>query len=408
MQSTIKRILDKLEGVRSNEKGWQAKCPAHDDAIASLSAGVGEDGRVLLHCHAGCNVADICEAIGLEKKDLFPRDRNEKSSVSRRIVATYDYRDEQGDLLFQAVRQEPKKFFQRRPNGSGGWCNNLKEVRRVLYRLSELQSADPAQFVHIVEGEKDANRLAELGLVATTNPQGAGKWRNEYSDVLAGRGVTIIPDNDDAGRKHAQAVARSLSGKANSVKIVQLPDLPPKGDISDWLDRGGTVEELLRLVDNTENFELEVDVVDACVVDDSTPYRSTPTGMIYLKATNNGPVPVLLTNFTANIVADVVYDDGVESSHTFEIEACLREKTKSFNVPASKFGSMFWGIENLGAGAMIFAGASLKDHARAALQSLSRLISERHVFPHTGWREIMQMPARNRGGGRGGLKVRHS
>jgi len=71
MQSTIKRILDKLEGVRSNEKGWQAKCPAHDDAIASLSAGVGEDGRVLLHCHAGCNVADICEAIGLEKKDLF-------------------------------------------------------------------------------------------------------------------------------------------------------------------------------------------------------------------------------------------------------------------------------------------------------------------------------------------------
>src|SRR5207249_4181617 len=162
-----------------------------------------------------------------------------------KINATYDYVDDRGALLFQVVRFLPKNFKQRRPDGNGNWIWNLKDVRRVLYRLPVLLAADRIQTIYIVEGEKDAQRLLDLGLVATTNPGGAGKWRPEFNEPLRGRHVVISPDNDDAGRAHAQTVASSLHQVAASIKILVLPDLSPKGDISDWLDAGGTVEALL-------------------------------------------------------------------------------------------------------------------------------------------------------------------
>jgi hypothetical protein len=105
-------------------------------------------------------------------------------------------------------------------------------------------AADPAETVFVVEGEKDVDRLAELGLVATTNPMGAGKWQDHYSDFLRGRRVAIIPDADKPGRDHAQQVAQSLLGKAASVGIVELPDVPEKGDVSDFLDGAGSIHQL--------------------------------------------------------------------------------------------------------------------------------------------------------------------
>ena len=102
-----------------------------------------------------------------------------RNEGKRRIAATYDYTDENGELLFQAVRYEPKGFNQRRPDGKDSWKWSLKGVKRVLYRLPELMSADPAKPVFVVEGEKDADNLIQLGLVATTNPMGAGKWSPE-------------------------------------------------------------------------------------------------------------------------------------------------------------------------------------------------------------------------------------
>ena len=106
-----------------------------------------------------------------------------------------------------------------------------------------------------MEGEKDADRLASLGFVATTNAGGAGKWRDEYSEYLRGRHVVIIPDNDEPGREHAAKVARSLQGIAASVRILELPNLPPKGDVSDWLDAGGVVDELLVLAESAPLFD---------------------------------------------------------------------------------------------------------------------------------------------------------
>mgnify|MGYP000517641556 CR=1 FL=1 len=161
------------------------------------------------------------------------------------VVATYDYCDEAGALVFQVLRYEPKTFRQRRPEGSG-WSWSVKGVRVLPYRLSALL-ADPAATVFLVEGEKDADRLAALGLVATCNAGGAGKWKKEHSEFLRARRVVVLPDNDEAGEKHAQQVERSLRGIAAEVRTLVLPGLPDKGDVSDWLDAGGTLEELLAL-----------------------------------------------------------------------------------------------------------------------------------------------------------------
>jgi len=173
----------------------------------------------------------------------------------RKIVETYDYRSAEGNVVFQGVRYDPKDFAQRRPDGAGGYVWNLKGIERVLYRLPELLAANLDETVYLPEGEKDVDRLVRLGLVATTNPEEAGKWRDEYTATLKGWHVVILPDQDEEGRKHAEKVAGALYGKAASVKVVVLPGLPEKGDVSDWLDAGNGVAELLRIVDEAPQWE---------------------------------------------------------------------------------------------------------------------------------------------------------
>lgn len=161
--------------------------------------------------------------------------------------ATYDYRDETGRLLYQVVRLPRHRFYQRHPNGVGAWVNNLQGVRRVLYRLPELVTVDRDELVFVTEGEKDADTVIKLGLTATTNAGGAGKWLVEYNEVLRGRQVVLLPDNDDVGKRHMREVARGLKDGAASIVILDLPGLGPKEDVSDWVDRGGTREQLYEL-----------------------------------------------------------------------------------------------------------------------------------------------------------------
>ena len=242
-------ILSKLESVKKTPAGYTARCPAHDDQRSSLSLAIGEDGRTLLHCHAGCSTEAIVGKLGLTMRHLMPIGNGTAHRNSKReIIATYDYRDEQGGLLFQVVRYNPKDFRQRASKPGGGWAWTVEHIRKVPYRLPELLAVDPAVVVYIAEGEKDVDRLVKFGLVATTNTGGAGKWKSAFADFLVGRKVAILPDNDKAGRDHGEQVAQSLHGKATSVKVIELPGLPEKGDISDWLDSGGTAEELLRIV----------------------------------------------------------------------------------------------------------------------------------------------------------------
>lgn len=162
--------------------------------------------------------------------------------------ATYNYVDEHGVLLFQVVRLYPKTFRQRRPEG-GGWVGSVKGVRQVPYRLPELQVL-PTGRVYVVEGEKDVDRLAREGLLATCSAGGSGSAQKVWPQIapcLRDREVVILPDNDEAGRKYAKAALAALQGVARSVRVVELPGLPDKGDVSNWLDAGHTAEELERL-----------------------------------------------------------------------------------------------------------------------------------------------------------------
>jgi hypothetical protein len=165
------------------------------------------------------------------------------------IVAKHDYYDENGELLFQVVRKAPKKFLQRRPDKQGGWIWKIGDARRVIYRLPEIIAAVAAdRTIYVVEGEKDVHALERMGLVATTNPGGAGKWRADYSKYFLGADVIIIPDNDDVGEKHAKQVQAALRHIADRVRVLVLPGLPDKGDFSDWVDAGGTRADLEAMV----------------------------------------------------------------------------------------------------------------------------------------------------------------
>ena len=173
---------------------------------------------------------------------------------ARQDRGAYDYVDEAGKVLFQVVRFDPKVFRQRRPDGRGGWVWCVKDCRPVLYRLPELiEAVAKGQPVFIVEGEKDADNLAKLGLPATTNPMGVGKWRGEYNEIAARRRRRHHPDNDEAGREHVAEVATALHGIAARVRVLDLArhwaECPAKGDISDWLVAGGTAEKLKALVE---------------------------------------------------------------------------------------------------------------------------------------------------------------
>ncbi len=257
MSPVLQNVLSRLKGVRRDGKGWKALCPVHADQRPSLKIDEGQDGRVLLKCFAGCPTDSVLAAIGLKMSDLYPEpERGKRPLNPGEVIATYDYKDARGKLLYQVCRTAGKRFFQRRPDGKGGWVNGLGDTKPVLYRLPELlQAVRRSETVFIPEGEKDCDNLARLGLAATTSPMGAGKWRDFYSDCLKGANCVILPDNDKPGREHAQQVAQSLYGKAASVKVLELPGLPAKGDISDWLAAGGTKEELLRLAAEAPEWE---------------------------------------------------------------------------------------------------------------------------------------------------------
>ena len=246
---------------RKAGNGWESRCPGHEDRNASLSVSTGHDGKILLHCHAGCAVEIILGAIGLKKADLFPpKASNGKLARKPVIVATYDYTDEAGALLFQCVRFDPKDFRQRRPDPQnfGKWIWNLKGVRRVVYQLPEVISAlKDGRTIFVLEGEKDCDALVNAGFAATCNPMGAAKWLPEHADTLSGAAcVVIIADKDAPGRKHARVVAQSLHGVARQVKLLELPDRngKPVKDAFDWLAVGGTADELRAIVSSAPEF----------------------------------------------------------------------------------------------------------------------------------------------------------
>lgn len=231
-------IARRLHGHKSGA-GHVAKCPAHEDENPSLSIRDAGNGKVLVHCHAGCDQDVVIEA--LKSMGLWPED---EERAQRTVVAEYAYTDAVGTMLYQVVRFMPKSFAQRYPDGIGGWSWR-KYPGQVLYRLPEVLEAP---IVFLVEGEKDVEALRVHGCVATTAAGGAkAPWLPGFSETLRGREVNIIPDNDEPGWKRATAVARALLGTAGRIRIFDLPK--ETKDISDWFAAGHCECELIAMLE---------------------------------------------------------------------------------------------------------------------------------------------------------------
>lgn len=250
----VERFLAAQRNVKpTGSATWQFSCPhaGHENGDRRPSASVTiapPDDRLLVTCYAGHTAEDICAASGLALADLFPsRDPAPARSGNgkRRIVATYPYVDEDGVLLFEVVRFEPKDFRQRVPDGKGGWSWRLGETRRVLYRLPAIMAAAGAgKTVYVVEGEKDVHAVEQAGGIATCCSMGAGKWRPEYNDMLRLARVVVVADRDQPGREHAAAVAAALRGVARSVEVAE----PVAGkDAADHLAAGHSLDDLVEV-----------------------------------------------------------------------------------------------------------------------------------------------------------------
>ncbi|MBX9877679.1 MAG: hypothetical protein K2Y22_04405 [Candidatus Obscuribacterales bacterium] len=250
------QIAKQLGNAKRAGHGWLTRCPAHNDTHNSLSI-TDAEGKLLWNCKTGCSqiaVMDELKRLGFIKPiaSVKPEKKSKKKDVIETYERSYDYRDENGELLFQVHRyktddpENPKTFKQQAADGS--W--SLKNVRRVLYNFrAVLKAKELGQTVYVCEGEKDADNLINRGLVATTNSSGAGTWSDSYTEVLTGCDVILLPDNDRAGRNRVQHIANNLFGKAKSIKILEL-DVPEKGDVSDWLGAGHRLMELLELSKN--------------------------------------------------------------------------------------------------------------------------------------------------------------
>ena len=270
----IELVLSKLPQAKRRGKGWMARCPAHDDRRASLSVGAGDDGRALVHCHAGCTPEAIASALGLVLADLMPVDdkrtgRSVKAAptpkaksgkrrgddqrvyptpedaiaeLERRYGSystTWTYHDTAGEPVGVVVRWDTAGGKDIRPvsRTADGWIIGGMPEPRPLYHLPELL-ARPHERVYVCEGEKAADAAATIGLLATTSPHGCESAAKAEWTPLAGREVVILPDNDAAGQGYAGDVTSTLVKlqPAAMVRIVALPGLPAKGDIYDWLE----------------------------------------------------------------------------------------------------------------------------------------------------------------------------
>jgi hypothetical protein len=257
-------------------------CPSHDDNSASMSITMQND-RILLYCHTGCTIDDICTSLGIEKSDLFSSNDktltnkvpiplklvNEQKRMKANINADskvvffsskhnkkvtesvrYSYINADGKTAYYFIRSDPKDFRPMTPEGH----LSLEGVERLPYRLPELlQGVKESKPILLLEGEKDVDSAMDMGLIATTFVGGAGKWRDEYSECFRGADIVLIPDNDNPGLKGMTEIATKLHGTASRISMLELPGLGPNQekhgkDFSDWAGLEGNTKNTLEKI----------------------------------------------------------------------------------------------------------------------------------------------------------------
>lgn len=243
-------ILEKLNGVKHTQNGWEARCPAHDDKNPSLSMTIANDGRLLLCCHKGCSIGDIAGALNLTVAELLGNNRNVPSTTTKRhttkawatvedavaalnrngaIATVYDYSD-----TFRVLRLDSPedKTFRPLHKDIDGWHCGDPPAPLPLYRMSELSTSGT---VYVVEGEKDCDSAWTLGMPTVTSAHGSKSAKKTDWAPLYGRDVVVIPDADEPGKAYAETVAAILTANGSTVKIIELYGVPSGGSVSDFI-----------------------------------------------------------------------------------------------------------------------------------------------------------------------------
>lgn len=260
----ISEILGCFEGVRSESQGrqWIAKCPCHDDRKASLSIGLAESGKILIHCQAGCDTRNILDSVGLSFADINPSRKVSNPAPKDRPnyhhpIATYIYSNG------TRKQRDANKNFWWQHLENGEWKPRRGDAPHVPYF-----DGNPQNKVYIPEGEKDVDSLSALGFYCACSENGAGhnsggkKWYDSYNEFFKGKDIRILPDNDEIGRQFAITEALELKSVAKSIKILDLKsvfaDLPEKGDVSDLISMIGATkakELILKLETETPEWK---------------------------------------------------------------------------------------------------------------------------------------------------------
>lgn len=409
--NSLETFLGLLKNVkRAGNDKWMACCPAHHDGQhqgdQSLSITLAGD-KILLKCFAGCQTLDIVKSLGLTMSDLFIGEKKKKDPVMkaprsrRQIECVYQYHDLGNKLIFEVVRYKPKAFSQRRPDGQGGYINNLNGVERVIYRLPQITAAIMrGEVIYHVEGEKDAENLIKLGLEATTSPQGAGNWKPAMADYFQGAGtVVIIPDKDEPGRAYAREVAADIAARAQHIKMLELPGEGIK-DASDWIAAGGTRDQLLDLVKFLPDYsqpradagEIDYDSLRKLLKRESdAQYTITNGRFTKIIHTRDGEtIELPLCNFVARVTEDILKDNGAVQDRFLRVQGRLNgSKLGAILVPDNQFDAMNWVRKTWGIKAQVEKSIDkVERHLSQAIIKSSGKVPEHTIYTHTGWREI--------------------
>lgn len=392
----LNEVLDRLNRVKkTGENQYIACCPAHRDDKPSLSIS-GSNGKILLHCQAGCDTQRIVEAIGIQMKDLYIQER---SGGGWELLRDHLYHDEAGSVI-------AKKELYLKPDGSktGVWLRlrngkyekGLKGLNIPLYNLPAL--IDSTGAVYITEGEKDAETLKRMGFVATSAPNGAGsRWKsNVFNKYFVDKDAVILTDNDEPGRLHGEDIKSSLISVAKSVKLIPAtaiwPETPHKGDISDIVARFGldTAKEMLAAAVDAATDEAKTNqesyttlpggyaLKDGCLYQDIA-HSENSDARQELKYLLNGWVEA---------VGEVTHDNGIDVDRVLKLNfhCCngkeIQAETSFKDLQNGQFLTMF------GMDARPAVGTTKKAYIADSILAQSDTAIRQTVYTQTGWRKI--------------------
>jgi hypothetical protein len=258
------QIAKTLGNAKKANGQWVASCPVpshgkgNGDKNPSLSIHIGDDGKPLFHCHGGCSQEEVFNTI--KDRNLLPEltERpdplaNIKPIPKVEFQQEWIYTDEDRQPVFVKQRlkvgESGKTYRLYKIDEHGRKQSSLADARIVPYNLPALLDAKTAgRNIFLVEGEKAADAIKSIGMIATTAHTGAGSWPQAITEYFAGAQVIILPDNDVAGWGYAYKAAEAILPIVKSLKVVDLGLQGQGDDAYEFIEEGGSRDKLVALV----------------------------------------------------------------------------------------------------------------------------------------------------------------